>query len=305
MRQLSEFTEVRIVTFAIMSNHVHLLLEEPDRDASPKLTREKLFAKLPLIYDESQIQSIANEFDHAEALGDSERIKMILERFEKRIGDMSVFMKELKQRFTQWYNRRNERTGTLWESRFHSVLVEGSREALMTVAAYIDLNPVRAGIVKKAEDYRWCGYGAAVGGDKTAQDGLGRILDQSDLICGESFAANWAETAKLYRVWIHFEGEEVAAAPEEGKRGRRGFAHETVAAEAARDGEMTRAEVIRCRVRYFTHGAVMGSAAFVDNIFRANRRSFGANRTSGARKMKGADWGDLCVIRDLRKQVIS
>jgi hypothetical protein len=42
-------------------------------------------------------------------------------------------------------NRRLERTGTLWEGRFKSVLVEGGEQALLTVAAYIDLNPVRAG----------------------------------------------------------------------------------------------------------------------------------------------------------------
>lgn len=39
----------------------------------------------------------------------------------------------------------------------------------MTMAAYIDLNPVRAGIVTKAEDYRWSGYGAAMGGDEKAR----------------------------------------------------------------------------------------------------------------------------------------
>ena len=57
-------------------------------------------------------------------------------------------MKLLKQRFTQWFNRQRGRKGTLWEERFKSVLVEGTGEVLATMAAYIDLNPVRAGIVK-------------------------------------------------------------------------------------------------------------------------------------------------------------
>ena len=65
-----------------------------------------------------------------------------------RMGDVSVFMKELKQRFSIWYNKSHRRYETLWAERFKSVLVEGSRSALRTVAAYIDLNPVRAGLVE-------------------------------------------------------------------------------------------------------------------------------------------------------------
>jgi hypothetical protein len=52
--------------------------------------------------------------------------------------------------------------GTLWEGRFKSVLVEGTGQTLSTMAAYIDLNPVRAGIVKDPADYRWSGYAEAV-----------------------------------------------------------------------------------------------------------------------------------------------
>ncbi len=71
-------------------------------------------------------------------------------------------MKLLKQRFSQWHNARNARKGTLWEERFRSVLVDGAGEALLTMAAYIDLNPVRAGIVQDPKDYRWSGYGEAL-----------------------------------------------------------------------------------------------------------------------------------------------
>ena len=86
--------------------------------------------------------------------------------------DVSVFMKLLKQRFTQWFNQQWGRKGTLWEERFKSVLVEGAGEVLATMAAYIDLNPVRAGIVKDPADYRWCGYAEATAGSRRAQRGL-------------------------------------------------------------------------------------------------------------------------------------
>ena len=59
--------------------------------------------------------------------------------------------------------------GHLWDDRFKSVLVEGGGGlerpgALWVMAQYIELNAVRAGIVKEAQAYRWCGLGEAVGG---------------------------------------------------------------------------------------------------------------------------------------------
>jgi hypothetical protein len=70
------------------------------------------------------------------------------------------------------YNGRHGRTGTLWEDRFKSVLVENSESAKAAVAAYIDLNPVRAKIAADPKDYRWSGYGEACGGGKQARAGL-------------------------------------------------------------------------------------------------------------------------------------
>ena len=57
-------------------------------------------------------------------------------------GDVSIFMKELKQRFSIQYNRTHGRFGTLWAERFRSVLIEGRPLALQTVAAYIDLTSI-------------------------------------------------------------------------------------------------------------------------------------------------------------------
>ena len=74
-----------------------------------------------------------------------------------RMGDVSEYMKTLKQRFSVWYNRSHGRVGTLWSERFKSVLVEGCGNPLQTMAAYIDLNPVRAGLVNDPKDYRFCG----------------------------------------------------------------------------------------------------------------------------------------------------
>ena len=84
-------------------------------------------------------------------------MKEIRSRFTLRMYDLSVFMKSLLERFTKWFNRTHSRSGTLWEDRFKSVIVE-SGVAARTMAAYIDLNPVRAGMVKDPADYCWSSY---------------------------------------------------------------------------------------------------------------------------------------------------
>jgi putative transposase len=77
------------------------------------------------------------------------------------MNDISIFFKELKGRFAQWYNRRHRRYGALWAERFKSLLLEGGR-AVATVAAYIDLNPVRAALCADPKDYRYGSYAEAL-----------------------------------------------------------------------------------------------------------------------------------------------
>ena len=77
------------------------------------------------------------------------------------MNDLSIFMKQLKGYFAQQYNRRHKRYGTLWSERFKSVLLEGG-PAVAAIAAYIDLNPVRAGLCEDPKDYRYCGYAEAI-----------------------------------------------------------------------------------------------------------------------------------------------
>ena len=109
--------------------------------------------------------------------GDFAAIEGARECYFNQMWDVSQFMKVLKQRFTQWFNgsRPLRRKGTLWEDRFRSVLVE-SGEVLRAMAAYIDLNPIRANLVSDPKDYRWSGYGEASAGRRLAKKGLQRVL---------------------------------------------------------------------------------------------------------------------------------
>ena len=71
-------------------------------------------------------------------------------------------MRDLGQRYVQYFNRRHARTGTLWEGRFHSCLVESSAYVL-ACHRYIELNPVRAGLVAEPGAYRWSSHHGNVG----------------------------------------------------------------------------------------------------------------------------------------------
>ena len=304
MRKLEAFHGMRVVTYCIMSNHFHLLVEEPDRETVASLDAESIFRRIGFLYDSHTVRTVQEEWERARAAGDAAWEEEILDRYRNRMGDLAGFMKDLKQRFSQWHNRRQGRKGTLWEDRYKSVLVEGDSKALMTMAAYIDLNSLRAGMVSKVEDYRWCGYASAVGGNKWARRGLGRILTDSNQLSGDEFEEKWSETASLYRLWLYHEGEQREIAEVGKKLPKNGFTREQVEKEEARRGKMPVSEAIRYRVRYLTDGAVLGSAAFVNQVFERNRAKFGKNRRSGARAMRDADWSGLCVLRDLRDEVV-
>jgi putative transposase len=123
-------------------------------------------------------------------------------------------------------------------------------------------------------------------------------------VSGEEFEEKWSETASLYRLWLYHEGEEREISEPGGNHLKKGFTREQVETEEQRRGKMPAAEAIRYRVRYLTDGAVLGSEAFVNQVFERNRAKFGKNRQSGARAMREADWSGLCVLRDLREEVM-
>jgi len=77
-----------------------------------------------------------------------------------------------------------------------------------------------------------------------------------------------------------------------------------VEAEVARDGKLPLRQVLRHRVRYLIDGGVFGSAAFVESVFSRHRERFGLKRTTGARPMREADWEGLCVLRDLKNDLM-
>ena len=79
---------------------------------------------------------------------------------------ISTTMKVVGSRYAQYINLKYKRTGTLWEGRHRSSMVQ-TEKYLLTCYRYIELNPVRAEMVKRPEEYKWSSYGVNAWGDKS------------------------------------------------------------------------------------------------------------------------------------------
>jgi REP element-mobilizing transposase RayT len=320
MRMQENFTGCRAVSYCLMDNHFHILLEVPPM-AEGGISDEELLKRLSAIYGEAFVSGVAQELAEAKAAayksesGMSEAVAAIHKRFTYRMHDLAEFMKGLLQRFSQWFNRAHSRSGTLWEDRFKSVIVEDG-VAARTIAAYIDLNPVRAGMEKDPAEYRWSSYGEAVGGGKKgngrkAREGLVRAF-----LCDQGVgydAGKWAEVSRLYRrlMGLAIGRKPGRAEVPQAAKGIGQVTKNTAEFMESEDNEtalkdLGMAKMLRCRIRYFTAGAVIGSKEFVNEAFASARSRFGPKRKDGARRLKGdaapashALWS----LRDLKRGI--
>ncbi|MEZ5324705.1 MAG: transposase [Verrucomicrobiales bacterium] len=329
MRAQEAFSGVRVLTWNCMSNHFHMLLAVEDRESEGVQAElgqllvddEAFLARLKPIYKADELDGIAkmlkvirgrevvDESDAASGAVEEESVfaldnptlttEEMVERFKcpylDRMYDLSSFVGEIKQRFSQWYNRRSERNGPLWEDRFKSVLVQGEPGVLATVAAYIDLNAVRAGVVKDPREWRWCGYAEALKGQGVARNGVYEVLGQASAIRRDGEA--WKKVHRRYRQLLMEEGRQLR--DDNDRVVRKGLTPEEFEAEEARDFELPAPTLLGDRVRYFVDGLVLGSAAFVESVFERNRMWMGVTRTRGARVPK-VPMGSLHTLRDLR-----
>jgi hypothetical protein len=155
------------------------------------------------VYGPARRQALEQELARLRQEPDgAEQTQRLLQPYRNRMFDLSVFIKELKGGFAQWYNRRHGRYGVLWADRFKSVLLEGG-EALAAVAAYIELNPVRAGLCADPKDYRYFGYAEALAKDSSlARQGIRTVLGQSDGGLADAQNGDFPGADLAYHVFI-------------------------------------------------------------------------------------------------------
>jgi hypothetical protein len=210
-----------------------------------------------------------------------------------RMFSLSEFVRCVKLRFTRWHNRKHGRRGTIWEDKFGSVAVEEEERALRTIAAYIDLNPVRAGMVEDPADYRWSGYAEAMSGKARSRRGLVRIIGQMAWPRAASASAQpWGdepfpkrvETRGLVFARASLGGQGAARKREDGTTVRRGLSEKVRERLTTATERRVRAEVLMRRVAQLTRGVLFGSRAFVDDWFEANRDFVQGRSRTGRRR---------------------
>ena len=254
LKMIKRYSSAFFVTlheFTVMSNHFHLVLSEGREDAL-NASRDVLLNRYRQIYGEDADPPVGRQLPNGRFIPDPDGG---IERLRKRLGSVSSFVQELKQRFTRWYNKKNHRKGYLWGARFGTTLIEKGDAALI-VGGYLNLNPVRARMVKLPDEYRWCGLGFHSRNPEEARE----LMSPMPLQPGETPLDLLA-----YRLFVYRYG----ARPIPGKWHIHPDQVARVEAICRRIGILDMADQ---RIRNFSEGFALGSPEFIARVQDPERK---------------------------------
>ena len=258
LRQYASLYFVEILGFCLMGNHFHILVRMfPEH----KFTDEEIKKRYENFYGDEKIFAAG-----------------WIPTLREKLSSLSEFVREIKVGFTRYYNKRHHRRGYFWGDRFKSVIVENG-ETLINCLAYIDLNPLRAGLVARPEDYRWNSLGYHVQTDN--KDGF----LSTDFGLEEFGVLRPAERLKRYRRYVYETG--ALNRPDKGQS--RVIDTGIVEQERKKDFEISRADRFRYRTRYFTDSGIIGTREFVSENYRRFKDVFISKREKIPRPVGGLD----------------
>jgi hypothetical protein len=237
---------VKIHAFCIMGTHFHLLATMMDLDAHTA-QKEELFRRYRLMYGQKAVPPSGSYKKYGSFQPDEDGG---VERLRKRLGSISCFVQELKKTFSVWYNKRHGLKGYLWHDRFKGIVLDKG-EPQLVCSAYIDLNPLRADLVKRPEDYRWCSLGMRLRDAKRADELL--IHCEGDLSWYRQFvySCGGVEREGKHKIDPHIIDEVLKV------QGRLGVG-----------------ERLRYRVKNMSEGMAIGSHRFILEIQKRYNREF-------------------------------
>jgi len=250
------FTE--ILGFCLMGNHFHLLV---------KMIPENRFT-------DEQIQKRFERF-YGDNRGFAEgQIPYLREK----LSSLSEFMRVIKVGFARYYNRRHNRRGYFWGDRFKSVIVDKG-ETLVNCLAYIDLNPLRAGLVDRPEDYRWNSLGYHLQTHNKDQ------FLSTNFGFKEFNVKSSKERIKRYRRYVY----EAGAINRPDKMQAQVIDDKMVENERKKEFEISRISRFRYRTRYFTDSGIIGSKEFVSENYQRFKHLFYSKHEKKPKPIKGLD----------------
>ena len=258
IKRYSALYLVEILGICIMGNHFHILVKTlPEY----KFTDQEIKKRYESFYGNDRV--------FAEGLIPSLRAKL---------SSLSEFVREIKVVFARYYNRRYNRRGYFWGDRFKSVIVDKG-ETLINCLAYIDLNPLRAGIVSRPEDYRWNSLGYHV------QTNNRDNFLSTDFGLKEFKVKSEKERIRRYRRYVYEAG--AVNRPEKGKT--KVIGDRILKKERKREFELSRNDRFRYRTRYFTDSGVIGSKEFVSKTYIRFKHHFSSKNEKKPKPIKGLE----------------
>jgi REP element-mobilizing transposase RayT len=258
IRRYAALYLVEILGVCIMGNHFHLLVRViPEH----KFTDDEILKRYEDFYGDERI--------FTEGLVPSLRLKL---------SNLSEFMREIKVGFARFYNRRHNRRGYFWGDRFKSVIVENGG-TLINCLAYIDLNPLRAGLVERPEQYRWNSLGYHV--QTNNQDNF----LSTDFGLKEFNVKSQKERIRRYRQYVYEAGS--INPPEAGSTNIIGG--KVFEKERSREFELSKSDRFRYRTRYFTDSGIIGSKEFVSTNYQRFKNLFYSKHEKKPKPINGLD----------------
>ena len=139
----------------------------------------------------------------------------------------------------------------------------------------------------------------AAAAQSLAREGVYELLGEPDDAGRDG--AGWRRVHQRYRALLVCES--VQRRDEDGRIVRKGLTPEEVEAAEEQGFELPQTEILLHRVRYFTDGLALGSAEFLESVFKRKKRSLGIKRKVGPRVPRLEGMGSLCTLKDLRGEV--
>ena len=258
IRRYAALYLVEILGFCLMGNHFHILVRViPEY----KFTNEDILKRYVDFYGDERI--------FADGLVPSLRLKL---------SSLSEFMREIKVNFARFYNRRHNRRGYFWGDRFKSVIVEHG-ETLINCLAYIDLNPLRAGLVERPEQYRWNSLGYHLQ-TNNRDDFL-----STDFGLKEFNVSSKKERIRRYRRYVY----EAGSLSRTEKGSVKVIKDKVLEKELSKEFELSRSDRFRYRTRYFTDSGIIGSKEFVSENYQRFKNLFNSKNEKKPKPIKGLD----------------
>jgi REP element-mobilizing transposase RayT len=258
IRRYAALYLVEILGFCLMGNHFHLLVKMfPEY----KFTDEDIKKRYVGFYGG----------DRAFSYGQVPSLR-------EKLSNLSEFVREIKVGFARYYNRRQHRRGYFWGDRFKSVIVEKG-ETLINCLAYIDLNPLRAGLVDRPEEYRWNSLGYHM------QTGNKDNFLSLDFGLQEFGVLDAKERLRGYRRYVY-----EAGAVDRSEVGQRKVIVEgVVEKERKKAFKIRKVDRFRYRTRYFTDSGIIGTKEFVSANYHRFKDIFMSKRKKIPKAVAGLD----------------